>query len=61
MKNLWKKFVDFVTGTERLVVRARNDKGHYVADDKSTDGVNEAYKEVRVKKRRGRPKQNVNR
>ena len=49
-----------MTGTERKLVRARNSKGHYVADDKSTDGVNEAYKEVRVKKKRGRPKLNVN-
>ena len=60
MINIFKKFWDFVTGTERKLVRARNSKGHYVADDKSTDGVNEAYKEVRVKKNRGRPKLNVN-
>ena len=37
------KFVDFFTGTEKKKVRARNDKGHYVADDKSTPDVNEAY------------------
>ena len=30
------KFWDKVTGTERVKVRARNKKGHYVADDKST-------------------------
>ena len=46
----WNKVVDFVTGTERKKVRARNKKGHYVADDKSTPDVNEAYTEVRVKK-----------
>ena len=37
--NLWDK----VTGTEKVKVRARNKKGHYVADDKSTPDVNEAY------------------
>jgi hypothetical protein len=31
-------------------VRARNDKGRYVADDKSTPDVNEAYTTKRVKK-----------
>jgi hypothetical protein len=47
-------------------VRARDDKGHYVADDPSTPDVNEAYvggkkpKKKTVKKtaakKRGRPK-----
>jgi len=45
-KNLWNK----VTGTETVKVRARNKKGHYVADDKSTPNVNEAYTTKRVKK-----------
>jgi hypothetical protein len=45
-KNIWDK----VTGTERVKVRARNKKGHYVADDKSTPNVNEAYTIKRVKK-----------
>ena len=45
-KNIWDK----VTGTERVKVRARNKKGHYVADDKSTPNVNEAYTPKRVKK-----------
>ena len=45
-KNIWDK----VTGTERVKVRARNKKGHYVADDKSTPNVNEAYTVKRVKK-----------
>ena len=31
-------------------VRARNKKGHYVADDKSTPNVNEAWTTKRVKK-----------
>jgi sterol desaturase/sphingolipid hydroxylase (fatty acid hydroxylase superfamily) len=44
------KFWDKVTGTERVKVRARNKKGHYVADDKSTPDVNEAYTTKRVKK-----------
>jgi len=45
----WSKFIDVMTGTHRKKVRARNAKGQYVGDDKSTPGVNEAYKEVRVK------------
>jgi sterol desaturase/sphingolipid hydroxylase (fatty acid hydroxylase superfamily) len=44
---LWDK----VTGTKRVKVRARNKKGHYVADDKSTPNVNEAYTTKRVKKK----------
>tara|TARA_R100000900_G_scaffold22779_2_gene18313 strand:- start:228 stop:389 length:162 start_codon:yes stop_codon:yes gene_type:complete len=46
IKNFWNKF----TGTETVVVRARNKKGHYVADDKSTKKVNEAYTTKKVKK-----------
>ena len=46
------KFWDKVTGTERVRVRARNKKGHYVADDKSTPDVNEAYTIKRVKKKK---------
>lgn len=44
------KFVDFFTGTEKKKVRARNDKGHYVGDDKSTPDVDEAYTTTRVLK-----------
>tara|TARA_R100000541_G_scaffold8288_1_gene15866 strand:- start:188 stop:367 length:180 start_codon:yes stop_codon:yes gene_type:complete len=44
------KFWDKVTGTKKVEVRSRNKKGHYVADDKSTPGVNEAYTTKRVKK-----------
>jgi len=44
------KFWDKVTGTEKVQVRSRNKKGHYVADDKSTPNVNEAYTTKRVKK-----------
>ena len=46
------KFWDKVTGTERVKIRARNKKGHYVADDKSTPNVNEAYTTKRVKKKK---------
>lgn len=45
LSNIWDK----VTGTKRVEVRARNKKGHYVADDKSTPDVNEAYTTKRVK------------
>ena len=45
------KFWDKVTGTEKAKVRSRNKKGHYVADDKSTPNVNEAYTTKRVKKK----------
>ena len=48
--SFWKKVVDFWTGTERKKVRARDEEGQFVADDKSTPDVNEAYTEVRVKK-----------
>ena len=44
------KFWDKVTGTEKVEARSRNKKGHYVADDKSTPNVNEAYTTKRVKK-----------
>jgi|TARA_R100001440_G_scaffold15532_2_gene26356 hypothetical protein len=46
LSKLWDK----VTKTEKVKVRARNKKGHYVADDKSTPEVNEAYTTKRVKK-----------
>ena len=37
-----------------LKVRARNDKGQYVGDDKSTPDVDEAYETVRVKKKKSK-------
>ena len=46
----WTKVVDFLTVTEKVVVRSRNKKGRYVADDESTPDVNEAYTTKRVKK-----------
>ena len=45
------KFWDKVTGTEKVKVRSRNKKGHYVADDKSTPNVNEAYTTKRIKRK----------
>mgnify|MGYP001311172418 CR=1 FL=1 len=36
-------------------VRARNAKGHYVADDKSTPNVNEAYVDGKKPKRKTKP------
>tara|TARA_R100001443_G_scaffold55627_1_gene66768 strand:- start:270 stop:506 length:237 start_codon:yes stop_codon:yes gene_type:complete len=37
---------------ETELVRARNKKGRYVADDPSTPDVNEAYTTVKVKKKK---------
>lgn len=37
-------------------VRARNSKGHFVADDKSTPNVNEAYVDGKTPKRKPRKK-----
>ena len=51
--SIWKRVVDFWTGTERKKVRARDEDGQFVADDKSTPDVNE---EVRVKKNKKRKK-----
>ena len=48
LEKMWSK----VTGTEKVKVRARNKKGHYVADDKSTPNVNEAWTTKRVKKKK---------
>tara|TARA_A100000172_G_scaffold10881_1_gene5811 strand:- start:928 stop:1089 length:162 start_codon:yes stop_codon:yes gene_type:complete len=45
LSNMWDK----VTGTEKVKVRTRNKKGHYVADDKSTLDVDEAWTTKRVK------------
>ena len=53
---IFSKFWDKVTGTEKVEVRARNKKGHYVADDKSTPNVNEAYTTKRVKKKKKKSK-----
>ena len=52
--SIFSKFWDKVTGTEKVKVRSRNKKGHYVADDKSTPDVNEAYTTKRVKKKKAK-------
>ena len=49
--NFIKKFWDNFTGTERVTVRSRTKKGTFIADDKSTLDVNEAYTTKRVKKK----------
>ena len=50
MKEFFKQIYDFFTNTERKKVRARDEDGKYVADDKSTPDINEAYTEIRVQK-----------
>jgi len=51
-----KKFWQDVRGVEEKTVRTRTKKGKFVADDKATPDVNEAYKTVEVKKKKGRPR-----
>ena len=41
----WKKLVEFLVGPQGSGVRAKDSKGRYVADDKSTVDVNEAYED----------------
>ena len=62
-RNYWytglsKWFMKNIIGPTGSGVRAKDSRGRYVADDKSTPDVNEAYKTVEVKKKskRGRPK-----
>tara|TARA_B100000963_G_scaffold45532_1_gene33950 strand:- start:359 stop:517 length:159 start_codon:yes stop_codon:yes gene_type:complete len=47
---IFRNLVNFFTSSEDVVVRNRNSKGQFVADDKSTPNKNEAYKTVRRKK-----------
>jgi len=47
---LSKWFKETFLGIEEKTVRARNKKGKYVGDDKSTPNVNEAYTTVNVRK-----------
>ena len=51
-KKLWQN----VRGIEEKTVRARTEEGQFVADDKSTPDVNEAYTTVEVKKKGKRKK-----
>ena len=55
----WKKFVEFLIGPQGSGVRAKDSKGRYVADDKSTPNVNEAYEDGKTpaeKNKRARTK-----
>ena len=59
--SIWNSIKSFF-GYETVTVRAKNAKGRFVADDKSTPDVNEASVTKTVKKKkapakkRGRPK-----
>ena len=53
--SFWKKFVTFLIG-EPSGERARDSKGRDIADDKSTAGVNEAYKDGRTPTKKRKPK-----
>lgn len=62
--SIWNNIKSFF-GFETITVRARDAKGKFVGDDKSTPDVNEAYVKKTVKKKaapkaapkkRGRPK-----
>ena len=46
----FKKLWGSLTNTEEVKVRARNKKGKFIADDKSTPNINEAWSTKRVKK-----------
>tara|TARA_R110000744_G_scaffold135843_1_gene245477 strand:+ start:145 stop:315 length:171 start_codon:yes stop_codon:yes gene_type:complete len=50
--SIFAKLWDGLTGTKRVEVRARDDKGQFVADDKATKNVNESRTMKRVKKER---------
>ena len=55
--NYWTKLVEFLVGPANGDgVRARDSKGRYKADDKSTASVNEAYKDGRKPKSKAKPK-----
>ena len=65
----WKRIVNFLVGPGSGV-RAKDSKGRFVADDKSTTNKNEAYKDGKkpqskarktaAKRGRGRPKGSKN-
>ena len=68
--NYWNKLVKFLIGTTGSGVRAKDSRGRFIADDKKTASVNEAYKDGKkppskarktaAKKGRGRPKGSKN-
>ena len=41
----WKKLVEFLVGPQGSGVRTKDSKGRFIADDKSTVDVNEAYED----------------
>ena len=55
MFNWLKKLVNIGVEAEPTGVRARNSKGHFVKDDKSTPNVNEAYVDGKTPKRKRKP------
>ena len=53
----WTKFVEFLIGPQDgSGQRARDSKGRYRSDDKSTPSVNEAYKDGKKPKSRAKKK-----
>tara|TARA_B100000674_G_scaffold488583_1_gene500962 strand:+ start:22 stop:240 length:219 start_codon:yes stop_codon:yes gene_type:complete len=56
MFNWLRKLVNIGVEAEPTGVRARNAKGHFVKDDKSTPNVNEAYADGKTPKRKPRKK-----
>jgi hypothetical protein len=53
--SFWKKFVEFFT-LEPSGERTRDSEGRFIADDKSTKNVNEAYKDGLKPKSKAKPK-----
>ena len=54
---LSKWFKETFLGLEEKIVRARDEDGKYVGDDKSTPDINKAYTTVSVKKSNLKPAQ----
>ena len=49
---LTKWFKETFLGIEEKEVRNRTKKGRYIADDKSTKDINEAYRTINIKKKK---------
>ena len=56
MFNWLRRLINIGVEAEPTGVRARNAKGQYVKDDKSTPNVNEAYADGKTPKRKPRRK-----
>ena len=57
--NYWNKLVKFLIGSTGSGVRAKDSRGRFIADDKSTADVNEAYEDGKApaeRKKRARTK-----